>query len=428
MPTEIRMPRLIDSMTQGAVVAWRKGEGDSVQAGEAIAEIEADKTTVDLEAPAAGRLVKILTPAGSDKVEVGAVLAIVDEAGEAGAAVIKQPTPAPASAAIQPNGHPPSADEVEPEPHAVSAPTVIPRPADIPPGVDATPLARRMAVQAGLDLSSIRGSGPRGRIVRADVLAALGLESNVEDARPARAPASPATRPPSPASASFDEVPHSRVRRVIAERLGESKRTIPHFYLEAGCKIDALLQLREEIGASQDDGTKPSINDFALRAAALALKKVPEANASWTDAATRRYRRIDLAFAVATEGGLVAPVIRDADRKGLAELGEEVRDLAARAREGRLRPEELDGGTFTVSNLGMFGVDAIYAIVNPPQAAILGLGAGQPRPVAEEGSVVVATVMTCTLSADHRVLDGATGARFLVTFKGLIERPLNMIL
>jgi pyruvate dehydrogenase E2 component (dihydrolipoamide acetyltransferase) len=425
MPTEIRMPRLIDSMTQGAVVAWRKREGESVQAGEAVAEIEADKTTVDLEAPATGRLVKILTPAGSDKVEVGAVLAIVEEASEVGAVAVEQPTPAPASAAIQPNGHPTSADEAEP--HAVSAPP-IPRPAEIPPGVDATPLARSMAVQGGLDLSSIRGSGPRGRIVRADVLAALGLDSKAEDARPARAPVSPAMRPPSPASAPFDEVPHSRVRRVIAERLGESKRTIPHFYLEAGCKIDALLKLREEIAASQGEGIKPSINDFALRAAALALRKVPEANASWNDAATRHYRRIDLAFAVATEGGLVAPVIRDADRKGLAELGEEVRDLAARAREGRLRPEELDGGTFTVSNLGMFGVDAIYAIVNPPQAAILGLGAAGPRPVAEGGSVVVATVMTCTLSADHRVLDGATGARFLGAFKGLIERPLNMIL
>ena len=236
-------------------------------------------------------------------------------------------------------------------------------------------------------------------------------------------------QPPSlPASAPFEEVPHSRVRRVIAQRLGESKRTIPHFYLEVGCRIDALLRLREEIAASQGAGTKPSINDFALRAAALALRKVPEANVSWTEAATRRYRRIDLAVAVATEAGLVAPVIRDADRKGLAELAEEVRDLASRAREGRLRPEELDGGTFTVSNLGMFGVDAIYAIVNPPQAGILGLGAAQPRPVAEDGSVVVATVMTCTLSADHRVLDGATGARFLGEFKRLIERPLRMML
>jgi pyruvate dehydrogenase E2 component (dihydrolipoamide acetyltransferase) len=343
---------------------------------------------------------------------------------ESGGAVAEES--APAVTPIRSNGHPPAPAEAEP--HAVSAPTIAPRPAQIPPGIVATPLARSMAVQAGLDLSSIRGSGPRGRIVRADVLAALGLESKAEDARPARTTAAPATRPPSSASAPFDEVPHSRVRRVIAERLGESKRTIPHFYLEASCRVDALLKLREEIAASQGEGIKPSINDFALRAAALALKKVPEANASWTDAATRRYRRIDLAFAVATEGGLVAPVIRDADRKGLAELGEEVRDLATRAREGRLRLEELDGGTFTVSNLGMFGVDAIYAIVNPPQAAILGLGAAQPRPVAEDGSVVVATVMSCTLSADHRVLDGATGARFLGAFKGLIERPLNMIL
>jgi pyruvate dehydrogenase E2 component (dihydrolipoamide acetyltransferase) len=419
MPTEIRMPRLIDSMTQGAVVAWRKREGEIVRAGEAIAEIEADKTTVDLESPAAGRLIKILTPAGSDKVDVGAVLAVLDETGDS-AAVVEQP--AAAAAASPSNGHPPVYAEAEPEP---VAPKIIPRRADdIPGGVSATRLARSMAMQAGLDLAAIRGSGPEGRIVQADVLGALGLEPAAREASLPRSSAPPPSSAPGP----FEEVPHSRVRRVIAQRLGESKRTIPHFYLEASCRIDALLRLREEIAAAPGDGVKPSINDFALRAAALALRKVPEANASWTDSSTRRFRRIDLAFAVATDSGLVAPVIRDADRKGLAEIAEGVRDLAARAREGRLRPEELDGGTFTVSNLGMFGVDAIYAIVNPPQAGILGLGAAQPRPVAENGSVIIAIVMTCTLSADHRVLDGATGARFLAAFKGLIERPLSMIL
>lgn len=427
MPTEIRMPRLADSMTQGAVVAWRKREGEPVRAGEAIAEIEADKTTVDLESPAAGTLVKIVTPAGSEKIDVGAVLAILDESNTAGATIVDTPAPAPAATSPRANGHPPESARVEVE--SRRAPTVvIPKLPETDSGADATPLARSMAAQAGLNLSSIRGSGPGGRVVHGDVLGALGVNPVADEARPRSAPV-PEVRQPS-TSIPFDEVPHSRVRRVIAQRLGESKRTIPHFYLEVGCRIDAMLRLREEIAAAQSPGAgiKPSINDFALRATAITLRKVPDANACWTDTAIRRYRRINLAVAVAIEGGLVAPVIRDADRKGLAEIAEEVRDLAARAREGRLRPEELEGGTFTVSNLGMFGVDAIYAIVNPPQAAILGLGAAQPRPVAEDGSVVVATVMTCTLSADHRVLDGATGARFLAEFKALIQRPLGMML
>ena len=230
------------------------------------------------------------------------------------------------------------------------------------------------------------------------------------------------------AFAPFEEIPHSRTRQVIAQRLGESKRTIPHFYLEVHCRIDALLRVRDEIQGRRDGGLKLSINDFVIRAAALALRAVPEVNACWTESATRRFSRIDLAVAIATEAGLVAPVIRDADHKGLADLSAEIRDLAQRARDGRLRPEEFQGGTFTVSNLGMYGVDAIFAIINPPQAGILGIGAAEPRPVAQDGSVVVGTVMTCTLSADHRVLDGAAGARFLSAFKGFVEQPLTMIL
>jgi pyruvate dehydrogenase E2 component (dihydrolipoamide acetyltransferase) len=309
MSIEIRMPRLVDTMTEGAVVAWRKQEGESVQAGEVVAEVEVDKATVDLEAPEAGVLARIVVPAGSEK--------------------------------VQPIG------TNEPQPPLAAAP--------------------------------------------------------------------------------YDDIPHSRIRQVIAQRLSESKRTIPHFYLEVNCRIDSLLQLRSQIQAQHGGGLKLSLNDLAIRAAALALRKVPEANTSWTDAATRRYRRIDLAVAVATDAGLVAPVLRDADRKGLAELAAEVRDLAERARQGRLRPEELQGGTFTLSNLGMYGIDSLYAIVNPPQAGILGVGKAEERPVAKAGSVVVATVMTCTLSADHRVLDGATAARFLSTFKGLIEQPLTML-
>ena len=418
MPVEIRMPRLTDTMTEGAVIAWPKREGDPVRVGEVIAEIEADKTTVDLEAPEDGTLTRIVVPAGAEKVKVGAVLAILHRPGESASPVAEDAEPT-AAAPIPPrpgNGH------VTKSADSATAPA---EPTAAPAEVEASPLARSMAVQAGLDLSSLRGSGPQGRVVKADVLTALGLGPDREAPSP---PPVAAMEPKHPqVEAPYDEVPHSRARQVIAQRLGESKRTIPHFYLAVNCRIDALLQLRAELQARRE-GLKLSINDFAIRAAALALGRVPEANASWTDAATRRYRRVDLAVAVATEAGLIAPIVRDADRKRLAELAAEVRDLAARARAGRLRPEEYQGGTFTISNLGMYGIDALYAIVNPPQAGILGLGAAEPRPVISDGSVVVATMMTCTLSADHRVLDGAVGARFLSAFKALFEQPVTMIL
>lgn len=408
MPIEIRLPRLTDTMTAGAVVAWRKRPGDAVKAGEVIAEVEADKSTVDIEAPEDGTLGAIVAPAGSEPVAVGAVLALLHRSGDAAPVADAAPAaPRPA------NGHP-----EPPAPRAAESPA--PRAAE----PSATPLARGIAAQSGLDLAGCRGTGPQGRVMKADVLAALAGAAG----RGAPAP------PPAPAvggrlndGAPYDEVPHSPARQVIARRLGESKRTVPHYYLAAHCRIDALLGLRAELTEGLDAGPAPTINDFVVRAAAVALRKVPEANVSWTDAATRRYRRVDLAVAVAADSGLVAPVVRDADRKGLLELAAELRDLAARARAGRLRPEEYQGGTFTVSNLGMYGVDEFYAIVNPPQAAILAVGAAGPRPVARAGAVEVGTVMTCTLSADHRVLDGALGARFLSAFRGLVERPVTML-
>jgi pyruvate dehydrogenase E2 component (dihydrolipoamide acetyltransferase) len=414
MPTEIRMPRLVDTMSEGTVVAWRVAEGARVAAGDVIAEIEVDKTTVDLKAPEAGTLTRIVAPAGSAEVEVGALLAVLDETSEPSVLLEEVAVSPPTRHETEVNGHP--------EPQARRVPMSAP----LRPEVDASPLARSTASQAGLDLASLRGSGPSGRIVQSDVLTALGVDTEPTARRTAR-PFAAITPEPPQSFTSYDDIPHSRVRQVIARRLGESKRTIPHFYLEVSCRLDALLALRFGLPADGADGPKPSINDFAVCAAALALKAVPEANASWTDAATRRYRRIDLAIAVATDAGLVAPVVRDADRKGLHELAAELRDLARRARDGRLRPEELEGGTFTVSNLGMYGVDSLYAIVNPPQAGILGLGAAGPRPVVVEGSIVVATMINCTLSADHRVLDGATGARFLAIFKSLIEEPSTMI-
>jgi pyruvate dehydrogenase E2 component (dihydrolipoyllysine-residue acetyltransferase) len=430
MPTEIRMPSLTDAMTEGAVVAWKKREGDSVRAGEVIAEIEADKTTVDLEAPEDGALTRIVVPAGAEKVRVGEVLAVLHRPGEAADAVAQGPAVEAPFPPRQSSDHlaesadgatGPAESEIGPA-TSRSEPTASRATAD----VKASPLARSMAIQAGLDLSSLQGSGPRGRVVKADVLKALGFGPGLED--PSQPPCPATGAEPPWAETPFDEIPHTRMRQVIARRLGESKRSIPHFYLAVNCQIDALLRLRSELQAQCEGGLKLSINDFVLRATALALRKVPEANASWTDEATRRFRRVDLAVAVATESGLITPIVRDADRKGLAELAAEVRDLAARAREGRLRPEEYQGGTFTVSNLGMYRIDESYAIVNPPQAGILGLGAAEPRPVVRDGSVVVATMMTCSLSADHRVLDGATGARFLSAFKVLIERPVTMML
>jgi pyruvate dehydrogenase E2 component (dihydrolipoamide acetyltransferase) len=413
MPTEIRMPRLVDTMTEGTVVAWRVSEGALVQAGDVIAEIEVDKTTVDLQAPEAGTLARIVAPAGSAEVEVGALLAILDEAGEA------------ALAPREPVASPPSRPETDGNGHVGRPAPRDAVPAPLHPDVDASPLARSTALQAGLDLASLRGSGPSGRIVQSDVLAALGLHTG-RDARPTAQPFSPITPEPPRSLPSYDEIRNSRVRQVIARRLGESKRTIPHFYLEVSCRIDSLLELRSGWPAGPD-ARKPSINDLAVRATALALRDVPDANASWTDETVRRYRRVDLAVAIATDAGLVAPVVRGADTKGLAELAAELRDLARRAREGRLRPDELEGGTFTISNLGMHGVDSLYAIVNPPQAGILGLGAAAPRPVVVDGTITIATMINCTLSADHRVLDGAAGARFLAAFKAFLEQPSTLV-
>jgi pyruvate dehydrogenase E2 component (dihydrolipoamide acetyltransferase) len=426
MPIEIQiqMPRLVDSMTEGAVVAWRVREGEPVTAGMVIAEIEVDKATGYLEAPEAGTLTRIVVPASSEKVEVGAVLAILEPGGSPTptVVVVEEPVSRSVRGANGTGGHPEQTTGRDPDPVQVSLEPMLPQ-----VEVDASPLARSMALQAGFELSSLQGTGPAGRIMQADVLTALGFHRTPEQVRP-RSPVVAASGQYLPASsADFDEIPHSRVRQVIAQRLGESKRTIPHFYLEVTCRIDALLRLRSEIQAASADGIKLSLNDFAVRAAALALRKLPDANASWTEAATRRYWRINLAIAVATDAGLVAPIVRDADRKGLSELTAELRDLVRRARDGRLRPEELEGGTFTVSNLGMYGVDSLYAIVNPPQAGILGLGAAESRPVVVDGSITIATTMNCTLSADHRVLDGATGARFLSIFKSLIEQPLTMM-
>ena len=291
--------------------------------------------------------------------------------------------------------------------------------------VFASPLARRIAGQAGLDISALSGSGPNGRIVKSDIEAAIAGGVPTVATVPATAPVAVA------GTGGYTEVANSTMRKVIASRLQESKQTVPHFYLTIDCQIDELLAMRKKLNTAApegDSGYKISVNDFVVRAVALALRQVPEANATWTETAIRLYNDVDVSVAVATPNGLITPVVRNANEKGLVTISNEVKDLAGRARDGKLMPEEYQGGCFTISNLGMYGVKDFAAIINPPQSCILAVGAGEQRPVVKDGALAVATVMTCTLSVDHRSVDGAVGAQFLAAFKRMIEEPLTMML
>jgi pyruvate dehydrogenase E2 component (dihydrolipoamide acetyltransferase) len=429
MPIEIRLPELSASMTEATVLVWRKRPGEAVKPGDVLVELETDKSAVELEASDEGTLLEIRVQEGAEGVPVGTVLALLARPGEAPATRVS-----------------PLPQESE---HA-AAPTQGGS-AGAAPGhaVHATPLARRMAEQAGLALDSIRGSGAGGRIMKRDVEAARGLGPLApvrEEASPAPAEVPPVLSrfahargggetavPQSPllsGEAPFHEVRHTTARRSQASRLAESKRSIPHFYLTVDCELDSLLSLRGELNTRATRAGEPlfSVNDLVIRAAALALRRVPAANVSFTEEALRVYDRVDIAFAVATDSGLVTPIVRDADRKSLAELQQALRDLSTRARERKLRPEEYQGGTLTVSNLGMYGIKSLLPILNPPQSCILGVGAAEPRPVAREGAVVVRTIVTCTLSADHRALDGATGAELLVALRRGLEDPLSLLL
>ena len=416
MPTQILMPALSPTMTEGTLARWLKGEGDAVEPGDIVAEVETDKATMEIEAVDEGVLGRILVAEGTEGVEINTPIAVLVGEGES-AAHIAEPA-APAAPAEVP--------AAAPAPGGNGAPPA-PKPGE---RIFASPLARRMAAQAGLELASLSGSGPRGRIVKRDIEAALAKAPAAPAPEPAAAPSPPAPRapeaPPAPESGTV-AVPNTGMRKTIARRLAESKQTIPHFYLTVDCDIDALLKTRKELN-ERSDAYRLSVNDFVVKAAALALRKTPEANASWTDAATLRYERVDVAVAVAVEGGLVTPVVRDADNKGLAEISAEMADFAARARDGKLKPEEYRGGGFSVSNLGMYGIREFAAVINPPQAGILAIGAGEKRPAVKDGALAIATMMSCTLSGDHRVIDGAIGARFLAAFKGLVEDPLTMLL
>jgi len=434
MAIKILMPALSPTMTEGNLASWHVKEGDTVSSGDVIAEIETDKATMEVEAVDEGVVGRIVIAAGTEAVPVNDIIAILLEDGEdasaADAALANGGGAAPASAAPAPDAAaaPAPAPTPAPAPAQPAAAPVAP-----PPGerVFASPLARRMAKTAGLDLAAIKGSGPHGRIVKADVETAIagGAPTAVAPAdAPAAAPTPAAPAAPAPFEPAFELVPHTTMRKVIAARLTESKQQVPHFYLTVDCQIDALLTLRKELNDKADGAFKLSVNDLIIKASAIALRRVPAANASWSDEGAKLYQQSDISVAVAIEGGLITPVVRDAGNKGLETISGEMKALATKAREGKLQPEEYQGGTFSLSNLGMFGIKQFEAVINPPQGCILAVGAGEQRPVVKDGALAVATVMTCSLSVDHRVVDGAVGAEFLSVFKKLIEDPVTMLL
>jgi pyruvate dehydrogenase E2 component (dihydrolipoamide acetyltransferase) len=428
MGTQILMPALSPTMTEGTLARWLKKEGDTIKAGDVIAEIETDKATMEVEAVDEGVLEKILVPEGTAGVAVNAPIA--ELAGEGGA------KPAPAPKAEAPKAEAPKPDAKAEAPKPEPAPKPAGNGHDKGERVFASPLARRMAVQAGIDLAALKGSGPNGRVVKADIEAAMSGAAPKEAAAKAETPApaaAPAPKAPAaPIAAPHELVPHSTMRKVIARRLSESKATIPHFYATVDVELDALLKLRAELNAkSPKDGPgawKVSVNDMIIKATAIALRRMPKVNASWQDDAMVMYQDVDISVAVSIPDGLITPIVRKADQKGLAQISNEMKDLAARAKAGKLKPEEFQGGSFSISNMGMYGVSDFSAIINPPQAAILAISAGQQRPVVKDGALAIATVMTVTISVDHRVIDGALAAEWLGVFKGIVEDPLQMML
>ena len=437
MPIEILMPALSPTMTEGNLAKWLKREGDEVAAGDVIAEIETDKATMEVEAVDEGKLGKILVSEGTEGVAVNAPIALLLEDGEDASALENAGTSSS-------SGDVPTSAPAKAESTAGSKTHAVPSVADVPVqqvkanGVPRTgervfvsPLAKRMAANEGLDLQLIDGSGPHGRIVKADIERAL--RQGVDKSAPMPADQAPSVPPtlaatPVPPGADVEELPLSNMRKVIARRLTEAKQTIPHFYLTVDCELDGLLNLRKQLNGREGADYKLSVNDFVIKAAALALKKVPMANVSWGGDKLLKYNTVDISVAVAIPDGLITPIIREADKKGLGQISEEMKDLATRAKDGKLKPEEYQGGGFSISNLGMFGVKEFSAVINPPQACILAVGAGVRQPVIKGDDIVVSTVMSCTLSVDHRAVDGALGAQLLQAFKGYIQEPLAMML
>ncbi len=429
MPINVLMPALSPTMTEGKIARWLKAEGDTVKSGQVLCEIETDKATMEVEAVDEGVLAKIVVPGGTEGVKVNAVIALIAGEGEDAKAVAAGGAAPAAPKAVAPAAAAAAAPVAAPI--AVSAPAAA---SSSGARVIASPLAKRMADQAGLDLSKISGSGPGGRIVKHDVEAAVS-GGGARKSAPATASAGAPVAVSSAALAAIGPhklVPLSTMRKVIARRLTESKQQVPHFYLTVDCDIDKLLAGRASLNAKSPEkgpgAFKLSVNDFIIKAVAVALRQVPNANASYSDDGMLLWDNVDISVAVAIPGGLITPIVRNADKKGLVDISNTMKDLAVRAKDGKLKPEEFLGGTFSISNLGMFGIKDFAAVINPPQGCILAVGAGEQRAVVKNGALAVATVMSVTLSVDHRVVDGSVGAEFLAAFKKIVEDPLSMLL
>jgi pyruvate dehydrogenase E2 component (dihydrolipoamide acetyltransferase) len=429
MPIDILMPALSPTMEKGNLSRWLKKEGDKIKPGDVLAEIETDKATMEVEAIDEGVLVKIVVPAGTADVPVNNVIGLIAGEEEDASSAISRTAPAP-SGKTPVLAVPIAAPATAPALNVESGPRIF-----------ASPLARRIANESGFDLASIRGSGPHGRIIERDVKAALAHPPAAVPAQDTKAPSVllPAPAPQDElirqnfAAGSFEEIPHDSMRKTIARRLVEASRTIPHFSLTADCNLDALMSLREAINAAapMDKDAKPaykiSVNDFIIKALALALIRVPDANVTWTETAMLKHKHADIGVAVAIPGGLITPIVRAAETKTLSVISSEMKDFSARARARKLMPEEYQGGSTSVSNLGMFGIKSFSAIINPPQATILAVGAAEQRIVVKEGTPAVAIMMSVALSCDHRAVDGVLGAQLLAAFKTLIEHPAGML-
>ena len=433
MATNILMPALSPTMTEGTLARWLKKEGDTVKAGDVIAEIETDKATMEVEAVDEGVLGKILVADGTEHVKVNDPIAVLVDAGEAVPAAAAPVAAAPVAAPA------PVAAAVTPAPVTTPVAAPVAAPAASGERVFASPLARRMATQAGIELSDVKGSGPNGRIVRADIEAA---QKGQPAAAPVAAPAPVAAQAPAAAPAPVRAaaiaqphklVPHTSIRKVIARRLTEAKSTIPHFYVSMDIDVGELVSLMDKLNAKSPPREHPdwyfiTINDLIIKASALTLRRLPATNAAWTDDGMAVFEDVDISVAVSIPDGLITPIVKRADQKGLLTISREMKDLATRARAGKLKPDEFQGGGFSISNMGMFGVTQFNAIINPPQAAILAVGAASKRAVVRDDQLAIATVMTCTLSVDHRVIDGALGASWMKTFKQILEDPLSLML
>ena len=449
MPTNVLMPALSPTMEKGNLAKWLKKEGDKVKSGDVIAEIETDKATMEYEAVDEGTIAKIVVPEGTQDVAVNAVIAVLAAEGEdvkaaaSGAAAAKAPEKAAPAPAVPKAEAKPAAPAPAPAAPVAPAPqAAAPKPAT--GRIFASPLARRLAKDAGIDLLRVSGSGPHGRVIARDIdEAKSGKGLRAPGTAPAAAPAAGA---PSIAPAlsdsqiralyeegSYDFVPHDGMRRTIAQRLTAATQSMPTFYLTIDCDIGKLTAAREEINAAAPKGAdgkptyKLSVNDFVIKALALALQRIPEANVSWAESGMLKHKHSDIGVAVALPGGLITPIIHKAETLSLSAISNAMRDLAARARARKLKPHEYQGGTSSVSNLGMYGIKDFTAVINPPQASILAVGTGEERAVVRNGQIVPATIMSCTLSCDHRAIDGALGAELITAFRTLIENPVMMV-